>query len=415
MGKLFYNLGVSLYIQIVRLVSGFNTKAEKFIEGRKELLFNLSEKFKGNSRPVVWFHCASLGEFEQARPVLERFKTEYPNHFVLLTFFSPSGYEVRKNYAQADYICYLPIDTAENAQKFVSITKPTIAFFVKYEFWHHYINQLTLNQIPVISFSAIFRKSQVFFKPYGNFYRQILHKFMHIFVQDEASEKLLKSIGVNNITIGGDTRFDRVKAIVDARKDIEIAARFKNGLPILVIGSSWPPDIELIANFYNNSTKKLKLIIAPHEIEESKVQRVINAFPNKSIVRFSQAENKQLEDFDILIIDNIGMLSSLYYYGEYAYIGGAFGTGLHNTLEAATYGVPVFFGPKYAKFREAIELVNLGGAFSVNTNEEFEKVFKHLFNDETQRKEKGTICSEYVMSNTGGTEKVIDFCKTLIK
>ena len=415
MGKLFYNLGIWLYINIIQFFSRFNTKAQKFIEGRENIFLNLSERFKNNRQPVVWFHCASLGEFEQARPVLEKFKTEFPDYFILLTFFSPSGFEVRKNYPQADYICYLPIDTAENAQKFISITNPAIAFFVKYEFWFHYINQLTSSQIPVISFSAIFRKNQVFFKPYGEFYRQILHKFTYIFVQDKTSEKLLKNLSINNLTIGGDTRFDRVKAIVDARKDIEIADQFKNNFPVLVIGSSWPPDIELIAGFYNSFSEKLKLIIAPHEIEENKIQKVISAFPNKSIVRYSQAEKKQLSEFDILIIDNIGMLSSLYHYGEFAYIGGAFGTGLHNTLEAATYGIPVFFGPKFSKFREAIDLVNIGGAFSVKNHEEFEKIFKEMFKEESKRKEIGKISLNYVLGNTGGTEKVISFCKVLIK
>lgn len=414
MGRLIYDLGIWVYSIVIYVVSPFNRKAKTFLKGRKNLFQQIAVRLKDNNKPVAWFHCASLGEFEQARPVIEAFKEKYPTYFILLTFFSPSGYEVRKNYPQADLITYLPIDTASNAKKYIEITKPAIAFFVKYEFWFHYLNQLNAKQIPVISFSTIFRKDQIYFKSYGGFHANILRLFSFILVQDPQSEALVKSLDIEKVTIGGDTRFDRVKSIVDAKKDIEIAQKFKHDTLTLVVGSSWPPDIDLIASFYLSFTGKLKLIIAPHEIEEQKLQKTEAAFPQKKIIRFSKAANQDLSAFDILIIDNIGMLSSLYQYGEFAYIGGAFGTGLHNTLEAATYGIPIFFGPEYSKFKEAIDLVKIKGAYSVENSEAFTRRFADLFKDAEGRQKIGEICKTYVMKNTGGTQKVMDLCKAYL-
>jgi len=411
MGRLIYDLGIWVYSIVIYVVSPFNQKAKKFLKGRKNLFPHISSKLKDNKKPVAWYHCASLGEFEQARPVIEAFKEKYPAYFILLTFFSPSGYEVRKNYPHADFITYLPIDTSFNAKKFLAITKPAIAFFVKYEFWFHYLNQLNIRKIPVISFSTIFRNNQVYFKSYGGFHANILRLFSYILVQDKQSESLVKSLDIDQVAIGGDTRFDRVKSIVDAKKDIEIAQKFKQNSLTLVVGSSWPPDIELIANFYASFAGNLKLIIAPHEIEEQKLQKTEAAFPQKKIIRYSKAENQDLSVYDILIIDNIGMLSSLYQYGEFAYIGGAFGTGLHNTLEAATYGIPIFFGPQYSKFKEAIDLVKLKGACSVENSDTFTTRFSYLFEDAEARQKIGEICKTYVMKNIGGTHKVLDLCK----
>ena len=411
MGKVLYNLGIWFYGFAVRLAAPFNQKAQKFLEGRKNLFSELKASVGNEQKPLAWFHCASLGEFEQARPVLEAFKKQYPDFFILLTFFSPSGYEVRKNYPEADFITYLPQDTAQNAQQFLEITQPAIAFFVKYEFWYHYLKQLNTKQIPVISFSAIFRKNQIYFKRYGTFHANILKLFSYILVQDQQSKALLKTIGIERVSVGGDTRFDRVKAIVDSRKEIVIAQNFKDEKTTLVIGSSWPPDIEMLAEFYQSLKGELKLIIAPHEIAEHKLIKTEQAFPDKKIIRYSKATGKNLAEYDILLIDNVGMLASLYQYGEFAYIGGAFGTGLHNTLEAATYGLPIFFGPEYSKFKEAIDLVNLKGAFSVKESAEFEKRFLILYQNDTTRKTTGNICKNYVEQNTGGTQKVMALCK----
>mgnify|MGYP001090399133 CR=1 FL=1 len=410
MGEILYDLGIWLYKHAINLAAPFNQKAKKFLGGRENLFVHLEEALQAHKKPIAWFHCASLGEFEQARPVIEAFKKEHPHFFILLTFFSPSGYEVRKNYPEAHFITYLPLDTAKNAQRFLAITQPTIAFFVKYEFWYHYLKQLRKSEIPVISFSAIFRKNQIYFKSYGAFQANILRYFSFILVQDTESKKLLNQIGIKQAAVGGDTRFDRVKAIVDARKKIEIAEQFKNGQTTLVIGSSWPPDIEMLSEFYQSFNKPLKLIIAPHEIAEHKLVKTEHAFPDKKIVRYSQAANKNLAEFDVLLIDNMGMLSSLYQYGEYAYIGGAFGTGLHNTLEAATYGVPIFFGPEYSKFKEAIDLVASNGAFSVKNSQTFEEAFLLLYKDDALREQTGKICRSYVLENTGGTQKVMKLC-----
>ncbi len=421
MSKLLYHISIYLYQSFVWLVSPFNNKAKLWIQGRKNFRNQVySSDFwiqKNTSElPLAWFHCASLGEFEQARPVIEKYKEEFPTHHILLTFFSPSGFEIRKNYAVADYICYLPADTSENALEFIELFKPSVAFFVKYEFWYNYLRILSEKGIPVISFSTIFRENQVFFKKYGGFYRNILPYFTHIFVQNKKSYELLKSIDIQQISIGGDTRFDRVKQIADAKKQIEVIAEFKNQKPLLIVGSCWQQDFDVIAPMLNNFNHDLKVIIAPHEIHDEEISAWQKVLKGKSI-KFSEIKHLkvgEMEATQTLFIDNIGMLSSLYQYAEFAWIGGAYRKGLHNTLEAATFGLPIFFGNNnYQKFQEAMDLISIGGAFVIADTNEFKDKFEQLYTNETSRKEKSAKILAYVEENLGGTAKIIKFIKEL--
>lgn len=431
MSRILYNISIYLYQFIIWLVSPFNKKAKLWIDGRNVdvrcLGFDFRDKThhevqlrtsKTNSRKpkLAWFHCASLGEFEQGRPVIEKFKETFPEYKILLTFFSPSGYEVRKNYTGADFICYLPSDTPSQAQEFIEYFNPSIAFFVKYEFWYNYLRILHEKQIPVISFSAIFRPNQIFFKWYGGFQRDILNYFTHIFVQNKSSLDLLQSIGIQNVSIGGDTRFDRVKQIADARKQLPIIETFKDGKPLLIIGSCWQQDFEVIAPFLNKFEKDLKVIIAPHEIDIEEIELWRKELKGTSI-KFSEIKDLYIEPNLIpntLFIDNIGMLSSLYQYADFAWIGGAYGKGLHNILEAATFGLPIFFGnKKYKKFQEALDLERLSGAKSISDTAEFEMEFRKLYDDLVLRNQKLKIIKKYVEENTGGTDKVIEFVENL--
>ena len=381
------------------------------MEGRRGWLEQINTKLADNAAPIVWFHAASLGEFEQGRPVMEAFRQQYPGYKILLTFFSPSGYEVRKNYAGADYIFYLPFDTAANARHFVERVDPAIAFFIKYEFWYHYLRELKARQIPTFSFSAIFRPDQIFFKPYGGFYRSFLRFFNHILVQNQESVDLLKKIGVTNVTLAGDTRFDRVKQVADAKKDIPVARLFKADTPLLVVGSAWQADMDVLIPFLNRFEKPLKVIIAPHEIHDDEIERWRSQLPGPTI-RFSEVANQlTIQPSNHLIIDNVGMLSSLYQYGDFAYIGGAFGKGLHNILEAATFRMPLFFGPNYGKFQEAVDLVKAGAAFPVSNSAELETVFTRLYADSSVA---SAISGDYVTLNTGATSKVMEIVAKVV-
>ena len=365
-----------------------------------------------NNSPVVWIHCASLGEFEQARPLIEILKKEYNGLKILLTFFSPSGYEVRKKYDKADMVAYLPWDTPSNAATFVSISKPSMAIFVKYEYWYHYTNVLKEKGIPIVSISSIFREGQLFFKPYGGFYRAILKNFSHFFVQNDVSLRLLHSIGIQQCSVAGDTRFDRVHEIAQRGEELPIAHKFKSGQNTFVVGSCWPEDFAVLEPFINQDT--IKFIIAPHEISEDFIQGLEKSLRVKSI-RYSQAHNSNLEDCQVLIIDNIGMLSRLYRYGEFAFVGGAFGKGLHNILEAACYGVPIFFGNKnYEKFQEAVDLINRGGAFEVKDYTDFKSKYEMLNTPENFLLA-CEVTKSYVVENLGATEKIMRYCRTLLK
>ena len=405
---LVYLLGIYAYQLLINLVAPFNKKAMLLKNGRANWK-NTQIALKGNnSQTLAWFHCASLGEFEQARPVLEKYKTLHPEHKILLSFFSPSGYEIRKNYPHADYIVYLPADTSSNAAQFIAIWKPSIAYFVKYEFWHHYTLELKKNNIPLVSFSSIFRENQVYFKLYGGFFGAILKRFSMHFVQDELSAQLLKSIGIENVKMAGDTRFDRVIEICKQAKEIELARLFtQNNENTLVIGSAWHQDMEVLLPIINNETIQLKYIIAPHEIHENEIQELISKITSGKAIRYSQATSENVLDAKVLIIDNIGMLSSLYKYGTIAYIGGAFGKGLHNILEAATYGMPIIFGPKYTKFNEAKELIAAGGAFSINNTQEAQSRLVNFLLNKEVLVHTSQISYNYVIQKGGATEVIL--------
>jgi 3-deoxy-D-manno-octulosonic-acid transferase len=410
-----YNIGIFLYTALLYFASNFNSKARLMISGRENWQKELKKAFRNNTSKVVWFHVASLGEFEQGRPVIELFKKEFPKHKILLTFFSPSGFEVRKNYAYADWVFYLPLDTKSNAEEFLSITKPDLALFVKYEFWYHYINELSKNNIPIISFSCIFRENQHFFKVYGRLGRKTLNKITHFFVQNKESIELLNQIGIDTISLTGDTRFDRVKQICENKKSIPVAAAFKNKQKILILGSSWNIDIDVLAPTLSKRTDDLKIIIAPHEISETNLKHIEKAFSTKKTIRYSKADIQNVIQHDILIIDNIGMLSSLYQYAEFAYIGGGFGAGLHNILEAATFGMPIFIGKNYQKFQEAKDLVEQKGAFCVETSQEFAKQFEFLIENESIGKQAGVISQQYINKNLGASQKIIKYCTNLFE
>ncbi len=402
---LLYNLFTRLYYLLIALASPFNPKAKLWINGRKNLIKHIRISLK-NGEERIWIHCSSLGEFEQGRPIIERLKIAYPNHKIVLTFFSPSGYEIRKNYKEADYVFYLPADTPRNAKAFISMVKPSFVIFVKYEFWMHYINQLEAHNIPLYLVSAIFRKEQLFFKWYGSFYHKILHKISWFFVQNEESNALLFSIGLTNNIVSGDTRFDRVAAIAEAAKDIPYLDSFCNDSFVIVAGSTYKTDIEIIASFLKGiNDTNIKFIIAPHEINEVELQEIINSFP-KNTVRYSLVNKDTIKDAQVLIIDSIGMLAQLYRYGSIAYVGGGFGKGIHNILEAATFGMPVIFGPNFNRFNEAKELVRLGCGISVSPDE-FNSVIMELYANEMKRKDLALISENYVKQNEGATDKIM--------
>ena len=406
-----YNLGISLYSLLAQLAATFNPKARLFVRGRKNWLSGLQSRIDPGAR-YLWFHCASLGEFEQGRPVIEAIRQQFPEYQIALTFYSPSGYEIRKNYPQAELVCYLPADTRRNARRFLDTLRPEKAFFIKYEFWFHYITGLQERQIPLFLVSGIFRENQVFFRqtPWGKWYARLLTGFEHFFVQDAASAQLLQQAGITRVTVSGDTRFDRVAAIAAAAKNIPLVEKFKDGKPVVVAGSSWKPDEELLTRFINQHAG-LKFIIAPHEVSQVNLTR-LEQLLKKPAVRFSQASENEVQNFEVLIIDSIGMLSSLYRYGDFAYIGGGFGVGIHNILEAATFGLPVVFGPNYQKFREARELVAAGGAFSIATYEALEQIFQSLSASSANLQAAAQTAAGYVQNNTGATEIIIKrvFC-----
>jgi len=403
--KFLYQTGILFYTVLIRVASLFNEKAKFFVKGRKEWEKTLKSKVEKGAR-YLWFHCASLGEFEQGRPVIEEVKARFPEYKIVLTFFSPSGYEIRKNYGGADIISYLPVDTKSNAQTFINILKPEKAFFIKYEFWYFYINELKSQHIPLYIFSAIFRENQHFFSntPWGKWYRKTLFKFEHFFVQNENSAQLLKNTGITNISVSGDTRFDRVAAISKAAKKIQIVRKFKQNRLLIVAGSTWKPDEELITEFINQS-RNTKFIIAPHEVTDSNINR-IHQLLKKPAISFSQAKESTIDRYEVLIIDSIGLLSSLYQYGNIAYIGGGFGIGIHNTLEAATFGMPIVFGPNYKRFKEAVDLISKGGAFSITSYSELKHIFDQ-FSDKDYLEKTSEISKNYVAKNVGSTKFII--------
>ena len=376
--------------------------------------------FSGNCIcDTLWVHCASVGEFEQARPVIERYRERNPSDKIVVTFFSPSGYELRKNYPLADKVFYLPMDTASNARRFIDAVKPTAAIFIKYEFWRNYLKILKQKEVPVYLVSGIFRTDQRFFKWWGGSFRRVLTAFTHFFVQDENSQELLNSIGFSNVSVSGDTRFDRVYKIAAESIEVEIVKDFAadGEVPVIIVGSSWLADEDIISEYYSK-LPAAKLIIVPHEIGAKHLERLSDLFGKERCLRYTDIVSgttkraAEIQDSravqGLLIIDTVGILSSIYKYGSIAYIGGGFGAGIHNVLEAAVYGVPVIFGPKYQKFKEARELIALGGAFSISNGEEYRSVMERLLSDEQFRKECGAICKKYVEDNLGATAKILE-------
>lgn len=404
--KLIYNFGIALFGFALRIAAPLNLKAAQLYKGRKNTWGKIKDFSAGQK--VAWVHCASLGEFEQGRPLIEAIRKDYPDYKIVLTFFSPSGYEVRKNYNMADLVVYLPADTCSNAKRFLKVVNPSLAFFIKYEFWFHYYTALKQANVPVYSISSIFRKNQVFFKWYGKWFQKMLHAVTRFYVQDQKSGELLEQIGLKNFVVAGDTRFDRVTTIANTAADIPVVHEFANQGKVLVAGSSWPEDEVILADYINNATENVKLIIAPHEVHESHIEQLIARF-KVPVLRYSEKDNKPVHEYRVLVIDTIGLLSAIYRYGSIAYIGGGFGKGIHNTLEAATYGMPVIFGPKYQKFKEAVDLIGVGGAFTIGTYEDFSKVMISLWSADSNKfiENAGLASKNYVQGMCGATPMIM--------
>jgi 3-deoxy-D-manno-octulosonic-acid transferase len=405
-----YNIAIAIYTFAVRLVSPFNLKAKKIINGQKKTFSILKENMDKNAK-YIWFHAASLGEFEQGRPLIEKIKKEKPEYKILLTFFSSSGYEIRKDYKGADIVCYLPFDFKKNARKFLDLANPVMAVFIKYEFWMNYLNELKKRDIPTYIISAIFRPNQIFFRWYGRKYSKVLGNFNWFFVQDHNSSELLKRFKHNNVTVLGDTRFDRVNEIVEQGKTIPLVEQFvkqttDNQKMVLVVGSAWKEDDNILIP-YLNQHPEIKLIIAPHEIKEERVGEIISSIDRPS-VRYTQADEKNLENAGCLIIDCIGLLSLIYRYGDIAYIGGGFGSGIHNVLEAAIYGIPVVFGTNYQKSKEAKELIECRGGISIADKEAFASTINNYLSYSNLLTENGKSAKDYVLRNLGATNKIYE-------
>lgn len=413
-----YNIVIYFVLWGIAIASLFNEKVRKMWRGEREAFKILKQKVDPNAK-YIWFHAASLGEFEQGRPLMERIRKDYPQYKILLTFYSPSGYEVRKNYEGADIICYMPVDTRLNAIRFLRLVRPVMAFFIKYEFWSNFLHILKHRNIPTYSVSSIFREDQVFFKWYGRNYAGVLKCFTRFFVQNEESKRLLEGIGITAVDVVGDTRFDRVLQIKEAAKQLPICEAFRTGVAssqsadvphhdfkVFVAGSSWPPDENIFIPFFNEH-KDWRLLIAPHVIAEEHLKLILSLIKGKKVVRYTQTTPEEAAEADVLIIDCFGLLSSMYNYGDVAYIGGGFGVGIHNTLEAAVWNMPVIFGPNNKKFQEAQGLLKSGGGFEINTYEDFSGLMSSQMNDETFLKQAGDKAGTFVAHLAGATDKVL--------
>ncbi|ASB49448.1 3-deoxy-D-manno-octulosonic acid transferase [Alkalitalea saponilacus] len=406
--RILYDIGIQFYHFMAKLLSPFNKQASMLSRGRSEVWDKIDSLALKDE--VIWVHCASLGEFEQGRPLIEAIRAKKPDWFIVLTFFSPSGYEIRKNYEMADAILYLPADTKSNARRFISAIKPKAVFFVKYEFWFYYFKELNQANIPLYSVSSIFRENQIFFKWYGSWFRKTLEYVTKFYVQDEKSGQLLTSFGMNNFVVAGDTRFDRVASIAKAAADVPLADTFARGAKVLVAGSTWPPDEEILSSYINQSPASEKFIIAPHQIHDSHIKQIEERL-SVPTVRYTKTDiGKMPAETKVLIIDTIGMLSAIYRYGSVAYIGGGFGKGIHNTLEAATYGMPVIFGPNYKKFKEAVDLINEGGGFAIKDEKDFFGLMQKIWdnNEGNLLENSGKAAASYVNRMLGATEKIIN-------
>lgn len=409
-----YNLIVIIVAQLLKIIALFSPKMKLFVDGRKTVFQTLSDKIQSSDK-TIWFHAASLGEYEQGLPVIEAIKQQFPNHKIVVTFFSPSGYEVRKNNTVADVTVYLPLDTISNAKHFIELVHPEMAFFIKYEYWPNYLNELKNQNIKTYLISGILRENQAFFKWYGEFYRNALQTFDYFFVQNESSKTLLQSIGFNNVKVSGDTRFDRVVSILERDNSLDFIEQFKNNKTTIVIGSSWPKDEILLVNYINQSSDDVKFIIAPHNIKQEQISNLKNQIQKKTILysekdeMLKQVQHDKTEAFQVFIIDTIGILTKIYSYADIAYVGGGFGNpGVHNILEPATFGVPVVIGPNYSHFAEATALVNMEGCISIQNQIQLNEAFDLLLRNEDERLEKGHICSTFVQMNKGATQTIIN-------
>ena len=401
-----YNILVHFAGFLLKINAVFNPKMKLFVEGRKNIFETLKHNISTNDK-TIWFHAASLGEFEQGLPVVEKIKIKFPSHKIIVTFFSPSGFEVRKNNSVADLTIYLPLDTKENAKLFLELTHPELVFFIKYEYWPNYLNELKKQKTKTYLISGILRENQVFFKWYGGFYRNCLQTFEHFFVQNESSKKLLQSLGYQNVKISGDTRFDRVVSILERDNSLGFIEEFKKNTTTIVIGSSWPKDEELLVNFINQSSENVKFIIAPHNIKSEQIQELKKSI-SKSVILFSEKDSKKLNEYAVLIIDTIGILTKIYSYADIAYVGGGFGNpGVHNILEPATFGIPIVIGPNYTHFAEATALVGLEGCVSISSQNELNNAFSNLILNRDIRHEKGHIWSTFVQMNKGATAVIL--------
>lgn len=407
-----YNSVLAISSFFLKIPAIFNPKIKLFVNGRKNTFAILKEHLSVGDN-VIWIHTASLGEFEQGLPVIEKLKGAYPDHKILVTFFSPSGYEVKKNTPVADLVSYLPLDTKGNAELFLALTKPKLAIFVKYEIWPNYLRILKKEQIPILLISAIFRKEQVFFKWYGNFMRKALGSFSYFFVQDIASENLLNSIGINNVCISGDTRFDRVSEILDKDNSLDFMARFKKDRLCIVAGSTWPEDEAVLIAHINASPKPIKYVLAPHNIKAAHIKGMATSI-NKKTILYSELSDVDISQAEVLIVDTIGLLTKIYSYADIAYVGGAFATGLHNTLEPAVFGIPVIIGPNYEGFKEAVDLVAQKGILSVGNKLDFDNLLDRCIDDIKFRKETGKINASYVAKNKGASIQIMDYIRTIL-
>lgn len=403
--RLLYNFGIKLFVLALKIASIRNNKAKRWVEGRKGLLKKI-KKEQNPGEKVIWVHCASLGEFEQGRPLIEEIKRRFPERKILLTFFSPSGYEVQKNYQGVDYIYYLPADTRRNARRFIKFCNPEIVFFIKYEYWYNYLSILKKKKIPTYFVSTIFRKDQLFFKKRGGWYRRMLKLVTHFFLQNQESADLLLSLKITNFSVTGDTRFDRVAHILENVKPIPLVEKFLNGQKAIIAGSSWKAEEALLMQYYRINPSH-KLIIVPHEVNEENTKRICQLFDN-NIVVYSKFNSTYSPDKKVMIVDQYGLLTSIYQYGFLALIGGGFGAGIHNVLEAATFGMPVIFGPNHQKFKEAIDMTELHCAFTVNNIEDFNPLLTHLLKNPALLVELSQKASGYVKANVGATNKILD-------
>ena len=407
-----YNIAIQIAGFFLSIIAFFHPKLRLFVEGRKSTISYLQKSLAKDDK-VIWIHTASLGEFEQGLPLIQRLKKDYPAHKLLITFFSPSGYTVKKNTEDADLVCYLPMDTRKKVSEFIALVNPKIALFVKYEIWPNYFRLLSKKQVPLMLISAKFRKEQIYFKWYGGFMRRSLKMVSHFFVQDKASKELMASLGFTNCTQSGDTRFDRVSEIKERNNQLSFIADFKGDSTCFVGGSTWPEDESVFVDYINHSTGKVKYILAPHDIKPDHIEKLKGSFSRKTVL-YSEKEGVQLADFDVLIVDSIGLLTKIYSYADIAYVGGGFATGLHNTLEPAVFGIPVLIGPKFKGFKEAEDLVQFKGVLVVENKKEFSTLLDQLLTDDEFRTGTGRINAQYIAENTGASIQIMSHIRTLL-